>query len=125
MEQEFLMDINLLLIQFEQGIARLHQLGETYGPRLAQPAYTVGEMLPLVLEDEKCHAPKRTATSRDQYRNTRKKWSEEDNQLLINLHERKTDRNIMGEILGRSYNSIRNQLKDLGLIESKAASHES
>ncbi len=118
MEQEFLMDINLLLMQIEQLDARVHQLCETYRSRLAHPSNTAGEVLQLVLEEEKSQAAKRTATSRDQAPNIRKSWSIEDNELLVKLNERNTDRKVMAEILGRTYNSITNQLHHLGLIES-------
>jgi hypothetical protein len=40
MEQEFLMDINLLLIQIEQLNGRVHQLCESYRSRLAHPSNT-------------------------------------------------------------------------------------
>jgi DNA-binding NarL/FixJ family response regulator len=79
MEQEFLMDINLLLIQIEQLNARVHQLCETYGPRLAHPANASGEVLQLVLEEETQQAPKRKRTKPNH------RWTPEEDAIVLAL----------------------------------------
>jgi len=82
MEQEFLMDINLLLIQIEQLNARVHQLCETYRSRLAHPSNTAGEVLQLVLEEETEQAPKRKPNKLTKPRHY---WTEEEDALVVAL----------------------------------------
>jgi hypothetical protein len=80
--EDFLMDINLLLIQIDELSARVHTLYETWRSRLAHPSnQPAAEVVQLVLEEQTPPAPKRAY-------NGQHKWNPEDDQLLISLRNR-------------------------------------
>ena len=92
MEQEFLMDINLLLIQIEQLNGRVHQLCETYRSRLADTSNTADDVLQLVLEEQITQSPKRQSARRH-------RWTTEDDELLVKMRSRGADYETIVQVL--------------------------
>jgi hypothetical protein len=85
--EDFLMDINLLLIQIDELSARVHTLYETWRSRLAHPSnQPAAEVVQLVLEQEQPEpAPKRKP---NKLVNPRHYWTPEEDALIIALRAR-------------------------------------
>jgi hypothetical protein len=91
--EDFLMDVNLLLIQIDELSARVHTLYETWRSRLAHPSnQPAAEVVQLVLEEQTAPARKRTY-------NGRHYWTAEDDQLLVSLRDRGTEFSRIAELL--------------------------
>ena len=84
--EDFIMDINLLLIQIDELSARVHILCETFSSRLMHPSnQPATEVVQLVLEEETGPTPKRKP---NKLFNPRHYWTSEEDALIIALRAR-------------------------------------
>jgi hypothetical protein len=91
--EDFLMDVNLLLIQIDELSARVHTLYETWRSRLAHPSnQPAAEVVQLVLEEQTPRALKRQTAPRH-------RWSAEDDELLIKMRSRGADYATIAQVL--------------------------